>query len=181
VIETSFHGYKAYFGYPGDNGEAIYFLKEHGFKCIEQDWNHSFFFAGYTQKECSGLVEKITRQNFDKFREIYHVAPDTYWNAERIFETIEKWTIFVYNQAEHPIAGIFLLGNKGYFEIFGVEFDEGVLQEHVFSELLVASLNACKASGAEYLTYFCKDEEKPILKELGFKCVGEYVLYVKDL
>lgn len=31
--------YPAYFGYPGDNRDAVSFLAEHGFKCIEQDWN----------------------------------------------------------------------------------------------------------------------------------------------
>ncbi len=31
------------------------------------------------------------------------------------------------------------------------------------------------------MTYLCKEEEKHILAELGFKCVGQYVLYSKTL
>lgn len=181
VIETRFPGYTAYFGYPSDNSEAIIFLEEHGFNCIEQDWNHSFFFAEYAPEEYSLCVEKISRQNFDKFRKIYHADSETYWNAERIFETIDNWTIFVFNQADTPVASIFLSGDNGYFEIFGVEFADEVFQENVFRELLIASLNECKHLGAKYMTYFCRDNEKHILKGLDFKCVGEYVLYVKDL
>ena len=72
TIETKLAGYTAYFGFPGDNQEAIHFLSEHGFQCIEQDWNHSFFFDGYTAKEHDDCIEKIFRYNFDKFRRVYH-------------------------------------------------------------------------------------------------------------
>lgn len=181
VIEERFAGYTAYFGYPGDNTDAITFLEQHGFKCIEKDWNHSFFFEGYTPEEYSSCVEKITRQNFDKFRKIYHAEPETYWNSERIFESIDEWIIFVYNQADTPIAGIFLSGGNGCVEIFGVEFADGGFRENAFRELLIASLNECKCLDAKYMTYFCSDNEKHILKELDFKCVGEYVLYIKNL
>ncbi|MFQ9394042.1 MAG: hypothetical protein ACLR2E_07985 [Lachnospiraceae bacterium] len=59
TIETKFAGYTAYFGFPGDNQEAIHFLADHGFQCIEQDWNNSFFFDGYTAKEYGDCIEKI--------------------------------------------------------------------------------------------------------------------------
>ncbi len=43
MLETQFTGYTVYFGYPGENRDAINFLQAHDFKCIEEDWNHSFF------------------------------------------------------------------------------------------------------------------------------------------
>lgn len=180
-LERSFAGYTAYFGYPADNREAISFLAEHGFRCIERDWNHSFFFDGYTPKEASPCVERITRQNFEKFRAVYHAAPETYWNAERILETIDDWTIFVYNSEDKPSATIFLTGRAGYYEIFGTEFVKGIYQEAVLRELLTASLGACKRLGVKYLTYFCGENEKAVLRELGFQCVGQYVLYIRKL
>lgn len=179
MLAARFFGYKAYFGFPGDHHEAIRFLAEHGFQCVEQSWNHSFFFDGYTPKECSSCVEKISRRNFDRFRAIYHADPETYWNADRIFAAIENWMVFVYNRADRPIAAVFLTGNNGYFEIYGTEFSGEAFQEAVFRELLAASLNACKAMAAKYLTYFCKEREKHVLSEFGFRCIGEYVLYVK--
>lgn len=181
TIETKFAGYTAYFGFPGDNQEAIHFLSEHGFQCIEQDWNHSFFFDGYTAKEHDDCIEKIFRYNFDKFRRVYHEDPDTYWNADRIFETIDDWTIFVYNQADQPIAAVFLTGKDGYYEIYGSEFADEVFNESVFRELLTASLSECKRLDAKYMTYFCAEDEKSVLGELGFQCVGQYVLYIKEL
>lgn len=181
LIEARFHSYTAYFGYPRDNRDAINFLTEHGFRCIEQDWNHSFYFDGYEPKEYRTCVEKIFRQNFDKFRSVYHANSETYWNADRIFETIDDWIIFVYNQADDPIATVFLTGGDGYYEIYGTEFEDGIFRENVFRELLIASLNECKCLDAKYMTYFCGEDEKPILSELGFKCVGQYVLYIQSL
>ena len=180
IIETKFTGYTAYFGFPGDNLDAINFLAEHGFRCIEQDWNHSFFFDEYTADEYSPYVEKVSRHNFDKFRVVYHADPETYWNADRIFETVDDWTILVYNQADKPIATVFLTGDDGYYEIYGSEFADGVFHEGVFRELLTASLGECKRLDAKYMTYFCGEDEKPVLSELGFKCVGQYVLYIKE-
>ena len=138
-------------------------------------------FAGYTAKEYGDCIEKIFQYNFDKFRRVYHEDPDTYWNADRIFERIDDWTIFVYNQADHPVAAVFLTGKNGYYEIYGSEFADEVFNEDVFRELLTASLNECKRLGAKYMTYFCGEDEKPVLSELGFKCVGQYVLYIKEL
>lgn len=181
MIAAEFTGYTAYFGYPGDNRDAVSFLEAHGFKCVEQDWNHSFFFDGNTPKETNPCVEKISRQNFDKFRSVYHEDPETYWNCDRILKKIDDWIIFVYNQADSPVAAVFLTGDDGYFEIYGVESADGVFRENVFRELLAASLNECKRLGAEYMTYFCGEEEKHILAKLGFKCIGQYVLYIKVL
>lgn len=180
IIETKFIGYTAYFGFPGDNLDAIKFLVEHGFRCIEQDWNHSFFFDGYTANEYSPCVEKVTRHNFDKFRMVYHADPETYWNADRIFEMIDDWTIFVYNQGDAPMAAVFLHGDDNYYEIVGLEFVDGVFDEDMFRELLKASLGACKRLGAKYMTFFCGEDEKSVLNELGFQCVGQYVLYIKE-
>lgn len=180
-LEAQFAGYTAYFGYPGDNHDAIRFLAEHGFRCIEQDWNHSFFFDGYTAEGSSPCVEKISRHNFAMFRAVYHPDDETYWNADRIFETIDDWIIFVYQQADCPVAAVFLTGADGYYEIYGTEFAEGVFQEDVFHALLTASLNECKGRNAQYLTYLCGERERSALSKLGFKCVGQYVLYLKAL
>lgn len=180
MLETKFTGYTAYFGFPGDNLAAINFLAEHDFKCIEQDWNHSFFFEGYTARGCSSRVEKISRDNFDRFQMIYRAGPETFWNADRILETLEDWTIFVYGRAT-PLAAIFFRGNGGYYEIYGSVFADDVFREDVFRDLLKAALDECYRLGANYLTYFCGDDEKLILHESGFRCVGRYVLYIRTI
>jgi len=179
LLEKRFAGYTMYFGFPGENLDAVAFLQVQGFRCIEEDWNHSFFFDDYKLLPDDRNNERITRANFDNFRAVYHADPETYWNCDRILETIDDWTIFVYNNNSAPAATVFLRGDKGYFEIYGMEFADGVFQENAFRGLLTASLNACKRMGAKYMTYFCGEEEKHILPEFGFQCIGQYVLYIK--
>lgn len=181
LLERRFAGYTTYFGYPGENRDAIRFLQTHGFRCIEEAWNHSFFFDGYGPQGYGRDVEKISRNNFDKFRAVYHPSQETYWNCGRILETIDDWTIFVYNKDDGPVAAVFLQGKQGYFEIYGMEFAGGAFQEDAFRKLLTASLDECKHVNAKFMTYFCGEEEKRILAELGFQCVGQYVLYSKAL
>ena len=181
LLERRFAGYTTYFGYPGENRDAIGFLQTQSFRCIEEDWNHSFFFGGYQPTSDGQSVEKISRHNFDQFQAVYHPDSETYWNCDRIFERLDDWVVFVYNQADTPVAGVFLTGDDGYFEIYGMEFADGVFREDMCLALLTASLNECKRMGARFLTYFCGEEEKRILQGLGFQCVGRYVLYTKNL
>lgn len=181
ALESKFAGYTAYFGYPGENLDAIRFLQHNGFECAEWTWNHSFFFDGYRRRENSPNVERISRENFDRFRALYNAPSDAYWNCERIYESLDDWTIFVYNQGDTPIAAVFSTGSAGYFEIYGIEFAGETRQSRITSELLIALLNEYARTGAKYLTYLCDEAEKDVLRELGFRCVGQYVLYTKVL
>lgn len=178
TMKTRFAGYTAYFGYPAENREAIRFLTEHGFVCIERDWNHSFFFDDYTPTVCSPCIEAVTRQNFGAFRAVYHADAETYWNAERILEALDDWTIFVAGQGDTPVAASFLTSVDGHCGLYGVAFADGGFCESVFRELMTASLNACKAAG---MTYFCGEREKAAVSALGFRCVGAYALYQRKL
>ena len=89
-LEAQFAGYTAYFGFPDENREALHFLSARGFTCIEQDWNHSFFFADYVPYPDNAQVERITHQNFEKFRAVYHADAETYWNCDRIYASLDK-------------------------------------------------------------------------------------------
>ena len=46
---------------------------------------------------------------------------------------------------------------------------------------MTAALGECARLGAKYLTYLCGDNERRVLPELGFRCVGQYVLYTQEL
>ena len=85
------------------------------------------------------------------------------------------------NRGDEPVAAVYLTGGNGYFEIFGTAFADGTLQEDALLELLNAVLSECKRIGAKYLTYLCSAEERNALQTLGFRCVGEYVLYARAL
>lgn len=202
-IGEHFGGYEAYFGFPAENREAVRFLQAHGFRQAELLWNHTFLLDGYTPEkdahqveqlwnlpfffdestaeEKGSRVEQITRQNFDRFRELYHPEPDAYWTADRIFEEIDDWLIYVYSRWDVPVAAVFLTGRGDHYEIFGMPFADGQLQEDVLRELLATVLAECSQLGIRYLTYFCAGEENAVLAALGFRCVGQYALYIKEL
>lgn len=180
-LEAKFPGDTAYFGFPGENREAADFLMAQNFICLERDWNHSFLFADDHSRKCTGKVERVTRENFSRFRAIYHPDADTYWNSDRIYEDLEDWRIYLSIRNGDPAGTIFLTGKNDYYEIFGIVFAKNSLDETVFSDLLISAWNECKRQGAKYLTYFSAEAEKPILESLGFQCVGEYVLFSRIL
>lgn len=178
-LDGRFPGYTYYFGFPDKNTAAIAFLKEKGFQCIEEDWNNTFFFDEYIPLPGDPCITKIGRENFADFQVIYKPGPDTYWTGERIFEQLEEWNIFVYYNGATPVGTIFFCGDNGYYEIFGTDLADGGTQENIYRALLIASLNYCKQTGAKYMTYFCCDDWQHIPLELGFRCVGKYLLYIK--
>lgn len=180
-LEARFSGYTAYFGFAGKNREAADFLRARGFGCAERDWNFSFFFDGYVPAPCGHNIEKIARRNFDLFRAVYRAEPDAYWSCDRILDALDDWNIFVYSEDSRPAAAVYFTGGSGYYEIYGTSFAGGAFRDDIFRALMTAALCECAGLGAKYLTYLCGDGERRILPELGFRCVGRYVLYTKEL
>ena len=180
-LSDRFAGYTAYFGYPAENHEAIAFLQSNGFQCIEKSWNHVFAFGRAASFPCAPNIERISRRNFQQFRAVYHADSETYWNCDRIFETLDNWIIFVYRKADAPMAALFLSRGSAAYEVFGTVFADNRFQEDVFRDLLAAALNACREAGAKHLIYFCEDAQQHVLAELGFRSIGQYVLYTKTL
>lgn len=185
LLRERFSGYTLYFGFPEENAEAVRFLSENGFACLEESWNHSFFFDDYTLLPDNKNAVLINRQNFDDFRRVYQPDAETYWNCDRILECLADWTIFVYYKDGAPAGTIFLQGNggyyEGYYEIFGIAFADGKYQEEACRALLTAALNHCKRNNARYMTFLCEEMFLKMLHKLGFRLVGKYVCYIRTL
>ena len=179
LLRDRFPGYTLYFGFPGENEQAIGFLRENGFEYAEEDWNHSFFFEKYALRPEDGHVRQITRENFSDFQTIYHPDENTYWNCDRILERMEDWIILAYYQGDAPVGVLFLQGTGEYVEIFGSEYLNGVYRADVHRALLTAALNQCRRRSARYMTYFCEEEACDAVREAGFHRVGKYVCLVK--
>lgn len=180
-LEEHFKGYTLYFGFSSENNEAIQFLEESGFNCIEKSCNHSFFFDDDCIAEVDKNVERITRENFEYFKKIYHPEETVYWNTDRIYNTIDNWLIFVYRQNENVQGTVFLRGEQHYFEIYDMEFADDIAKENSYYPLMSAVLNVCKDKEVEFLTYFSSEEEKEKLCKLGFQYIGQYLLYIKAI
>lgn len=181
LLKEHFPGYTLYFGFPGLNTDAINFLLKDGFKCIEEDWNNSFFFDGFNMLPDNANITRIDRDNFDDFRAVYKPDDDTYWNCDRILEQIDQWIILVYYNDGNPVGTIFLQGSYKYYEIYGTEFVDGRYQEDIYRALLAAALNHCKRMDAKYLTYFCEEDIHETVLNMGFQCVGKYMCYIKRI
>ncbi|MDE5802691.1 MAG: GNAT family N-acetyltransferase [Lachnospiraceae bacterium] len=185
LLNERFSGYTLYFGFPEANTDAVRFLSENGFTCLEESWNHSFFFDDYTLLSEDKNAVLINRENFDDFRTVYQPDAETYWNCDRILECLEDWTIFVYYQDGTPVGTIYLQGSggyyAGYYEIFGISFADDKYRENACHALLTAALNHCKRNGAKYMTFLCEEIFQKILQKLGFHFVGKYICYIRTL
>lgn len=182
--EKGFKGYDLYFGFPESNVKAVNYLSQNGFECIEDDFNNSFFFEEYTPLPQSKAVKKITRENFEDFRRLMDAQTDdtTYWNSDRIFEALDKWSIYGFYRNGELLGAVYFTDNGLMLEIFGFVFSSPYpFDEGIYRDLLITVLNAGKKDGAKYMTYFCEKEYQPIVSELGFKYIGEYVCYIKRL
>lgn len=183
LLEERFPGYEINFGFSKKNTEAVEFLQENGYECIEEDHDTNLDFRNYELKEENGNVVEVTRDNFKDFQSIHALTEaDMYWTSDRIFADLETWKIFIYYEKNQPVGTLFCNwgSDETYLEIYGVEFMDGVYKKDVFMALMTAILNAGKRKGAKYLTFFCEEELKAV-QELGFTYVGPYVCYRKEI
>lgn len=180
-LEERFSGYSMYFGFPAENIPAQKFLAEHGFTCLERVWNNTLLFQSYaTLPEC-GNVKLIDRDCFADFRSIHqNFEADIYWTCDRIYEALDRWSIFVYYQAKKPKAAIFTWTDGKSCEIFGLE-TLGDHYEKASRALITAALNHCNSMKAENMTFLCDDDVLPAVQKLGFDTIGQYTCWMKKL
>lgn len=180
--ENRYKGYELYMGFPSDNTAAVEYLTMQGFSCIENDNNNSFFFDNYTILPQNSSIHKITKDNFEDFRKIHDQYDENmYWNSDRIFCQLDRWNIYGYYKENKLIASVYFIDNFTMLEIFGFDFDNNIFDKDIYRDLLIVTLNEGKRFGAKYMTYFCDKECQPIVSELGFKYVGEYMCFYKKI
>lgn len=182
LLENRFSGYSLYFGFPKANVNAIEFLEQNGFTCIEDDYNNSFFFDTYEPRSVCENVVEVGEENFKDFRTVHaQVEGEMYWTCDRILAEMDSWKVYVYYENEKPEGAIYFTGGSEYLEIYGVDFLEGKFAKEKFQALLIAALNEGKRMGAKYLTFFCEEKEQAALEGLDFRYVGQYVCYMKEV
>lgn len=171
-----FAGYDLYWGFPKRNARAISFLQKTGCRLIEASYHDVFVFDGHPlPPQPAGLV-RVTQSNFSEFHQIYHVDSDTYWNAERILSTLSEWTIYLQYRDDAPVG--YVCAKDG--EIFSLGYRDGVFDPRVYRALVTAILHDLRPSGSP-LVFFNDEESQSAALEIGFSCVGEYILHVQSL
>ena len=172
-----FAGYTLYLGFPKRNTDAISFLQKTGWRLIQESYHDIFVFDGSAiQPETVGIV-RVTERNFSEFRKIHQSDPDTYWNSERIFSTLNEWLIYLLYRED--IAVGYVCSRNG--EIFCLGYRDNAFDKNAYKALVSVILSDLKAAGYKHMIFFNDEETQSTALELGFSCVSEYVLYVKSV
>lgn len=172
-----FAGYDLYFGFPKKNTSAITFLQKAGCRLIEESYHDIFVFDGsIIQTETDGIV-RVTESNFPEFRKIHQPDPDTYWNSDRIFLTLKEWLIYLLYREDMAVG--YICAKDG--EIFSLGFHNDIYDRYTYKTLVTVILRDLQAAGYRNMIFFNDEESQPAALDLGFTCIGEYVLYIKSV
>ena len=169
-----FAGYDLYLGFPERNARAIAFLRQRGCRLSEEAYHDIFVFDGAAVGTASPGLVKVTEGNFPEFEELYRAEPDAYWSADRIRAALNEWTVYLLHR--DGIAAGYVCARDG--EIFSLGYREHRFDRDVYGALVTAVLRDLKAAGYGHMTFFNDEESQSAALELGFSCVGKYVLYV---
>lgn len=177
---ANYPGYGLYFGFPKDNVLAVHYLAANGWTCIEHSYNDVLHLKNYQPLEECGDIVPVTRENFGDFQAMHRlIEGDMYWNSERLYQELDRWSIWLYYRGGDPAAAVYYTNVETMAEIFGVDFANGHFEEGAFRALVVKSLNACKKKDFRHVTFFNDEQTKQAALACGFECVGEYVCYYK--
>lgn len=181
-VGERYGGYDLFLGFPADNVSAVDFLRRHGFECIEDDYNNTAFLDRLGEIKSSGAV-RIGRDNFESFRALHTPAEaDMYWTSERIFAAIDSWNILMIEKDGEPQGAVYYMNaDDGWYEIFGIDINNGEYSPALFRELLNAALRDAGIRGGRVMTFFCDEKYEVAARECGFICIGRYLLYKTHL
>lgn len=182
-LAQRYPGYDWEMSFPAANREVLDWL-EHtpGFKWLEDSRHYQLLFENYTPLPEEPGMERITEENFEKFRQIHQtIDAGMYWNAGRIWKDLARWDLYVAEEdgVLGEIASVYQ--GSGCYHPFAVACSDGAFHENLCRRLLIRAMNDGKARGAVYLPFFVdvvgESELDRIMPELGFQLIGEYVAY----
>lgn len=172
----NFAGYSLYFGFPKKNSSAVTALQNNSCELVEESYHDIFILENFVARsELAGIV-KVTESNFSEFRKIHKTDEYTYWTSERIYETLSDWSIYLLYRDE--TAEGYICARNG--EIFDLGYRDKY-DGNTYKALVTAILNELKEQRRKHLIFFNEAESQPAALEIGFQCVAEYVLYVKNV
>lgn len=85
--------------FPKCNREAVAYLQEKGFECIEESFNDVLFLNTYKLLPESPQIVPVNRENFARFRDIHdRIQGQMYWNSDRLLNNLDNWKIYLYEK-----------------------------------------------------------------------------------
>ena len=144
---------------------------------IQESYHDIFVFDGSDVRPETAGVVKVTESNFSEFRKIHQTDSDTYWSIERIFSTLKEWLIYLLYRED--IAVGYIYAKDG--EIFSLGYRNNMFDKNTYRALVSVILSDLKTAGYKHMIFFNDEESQSAALDLGFSCVGEYVLFVKSV
>ena len=181
--KDKFKGYDLFLGFPAENQSAVNYLERHGFTCIEDDYNNTAYLEHLAPAVDNREVLKIGKENYTRFRLLHsQFEENMYWNAARIYEKLENWSILLEEKDGEPRGAVYYTAaGDAWYEIFGVDMNRREYDPQLLKNLLNAALRDVKRSGGKVMTFFCDEVYEEAAKECGFHCVGNYRCYQMHL
>lgn len=177
---ANFPGYRVCMGFPGENRAAIDYLTQIGWPCEEQSFNNILFFENFELLPEAANVVKVTRENYSDFRKLHEpIEGSMYWNSDRLYGALDKWDIYLYFENGEPTAAIYNRDAEILMHIYGVDYKNNVYQPTAFRTLMTKVLNECKRKGKKYMVFFGEQQDQQEALNLGYTCIGEYVMFAK--
>lgn len=174
----NFAGYRVYMGFPGDNQAAVDYLTKIGWPCEEHSYNNVLFFENYELIPESENIVRVTRENYVDFRKLHEaVQGSMYWNADRLYESLDHWDIFMCHENGEPTAAIYNRDAEILMHIYGVDYQNNIYQPEAFRILMAKTLNECKRNNKTSMVFFGDEENQQDALAMGYHCVGEYVMF----
>lgn len=180
-VEALHPGVTLDIGMDAANEQCVQALKKSGFRLLESSVNHTIFFADYQPKHPAAHVSLMTSADEADFRRLHNFS-DMYWNADRILADLTNWRVYLYRRDDRPAGALCCRVQDDWPEVFSVAWEGDAFQPEIYCDLMAACLWDVKASGSDHMTYFEEEEQAlPILAELGFTRVGQYLGYRREL
>lgn len=177
-IEENYSGFEICFGCSTTN-DVITILIEYGFLLVDDLYAYKMDLEHWHEPKISSRIFRVTKENYEDFRTLHTLAAkDIYWNSERIFKTLSEWEIFLFYENELPLAASYTYFQPKLSEIYGIDKQRGNM-DLVIQKLISATLTSCKAQGGKTLFYLCEEEEREVLKKLGFTFLDHYQCYIR--
>lgn len=186
-LAERYPGYDWEMSFPAANREVLDWLERTpGFQFLENSRHYQLLFDQYTPLPESPGIERITEENFEKFRKIHRtIDSNMYWNTQRILDDLPRWDLYVAEEdgAAGEIASVYQ--GSGCYHPFAIAFSDGAFHENLCRRLLARAMNDGKAKGAVYLPFFVDPAQEReldrMMPELGFQLIGEYTAYRKKI
>lgn len=186
-MEEKLKGYELLSPHIDSNIEVNKYMKESGWKCIDDLLMTRIFNTEEPKGEIDTHIEIVTQENFEEYGQFHdkHAIPlEMFYTSKNIKKALERFRVLQYRDKGKIVASIFTRVDGDIAEIFGAFCDDDCRGRGIESELVKGTLKDLyrEYGSIKELLYFpdfdSKDDVDAALSN-GFKNIGRSLCYKK--